>query len=81
MLQKTTGEKFFSFTVRTEFTDSHHRFDQCGVVLYLNSENWLIGMIRNNWVVGGRDHSKELVSIIFLYHKKYRLSLAGRFVH
>ena len=23
------------------FADSHHRFDQCGVVLYLDSENWL----------------------------------------
>ena len=26
--------------VKTEF-DSKHRFDQCGVVVYLNSENWL----------------------------------------
>lgn len=40
VLQMTTGEKFFSFTVKTAFA-SHHRFDQCGVVLYLNSENWL----------------------------------------
>ena len=26
-----------------------------------------IGMIRNNWVAGGRDHSKELVSIILAF--------------
>ena len=35
-----TSEKYFSFTVKTEF-ESHHRFDQCGVVMYLDSENWL----------------------------------------
>lgn len=39
-LQMTTDEKFFSFVVRTEF-ESKHRFDQCGVVMYLDSENWL----------------------------------------
>lgn len=40
VLQMTTDEKFFSFVVKTEF-ESKHRFDQCGVVMYLNSENWL----------------------------------------
>lgn len=40
VLQIKTKEKFFSFVVKTEF-DSKHRFDQCGVVVYLNSENWL----------------------------------------
>lgn len=40
MLQMETEEKFFSFVVKTDF-DSHHRFDQCGVVVYLDSENWL----------------------------------------
>ena len=40
VLQMKTGEKFFSFVVRTEF-ESKHRFDQCGVVMYLDSENWL----------------------------------------
>ncbi|MBR1659128.1 MAG: DUF1349 domain-containing protein [Oscillospiraceae bacterium] len=39
-LQCSTQEKFFSFTVKTEF-DSKRRFDQCGVILYLDSENWL----------------------------------------
>lgn len=33
-------EKYFSFVVKTEF-DSHHRFDQCGVILYQDSENWI----------------------------------------
>ncbi len=41
LLQFETEEKFFSFVVRTDFTDSHHRFDQCGIVLYLDSDNWL----------------------------------------
>ena len=40
VLQMKTDEKFFSFIVRTEFK-SEHRFDQCGVVMYLDSENWL----------------------------------------
>ena len=41
VLQLTTEEKFFSFTVKTDFKDSHHRFDQCGIVMYLDSDNWL----------------------------------------
>ena len=40
VLQMESNEKFFSFTVRTQF-ESKHRFDQCGVVMYLDSENWL----------------------------------------
>lgn len=40
VLQVSTKEKFFSFVVKTDF-ESKHRFDQCGVVLYLDSENWL----------------------------------------
>ncbi|MDY4221443.1 MAG: DUF1349 domain-containing protein [Candidatus Faecousia sp.] len=40
VLQVTTKEKFFSFVVKTQF-ESKHRFDQCGVVLYLDSDNWL----------------------------------------
>ena len=39
-LQIATDEKYFSFTVKTEF-ESKKRFDQCGVVMYLDSENWL----------------------------------------
>ena len=41
VLQMETEETYFSFTVKTEFTESHHRFDQCGVVMYLDSDNWL----------------------------------------
>lgn len=40
VLQMKTSEKFFSFVVKTAF-DSKVRFDQCGVVMYLDSENWL----------------------------------------
>lgn len=45
VLQITTDEKFFSFVVKTNFEESHHRFDQCGIALYLDSENWLKGSI------------------------------------
>ena len=41
VLQMETKEPYFSFVVKTDFTGSKHRFDQCGIVLYLNSENWL----------------------------------------
>ena len=44
VLQMQTDEKFFSFTVKTAF-ESSHRFDQCGIVMYLDSENWLKGSI------------------------------------
>lgn len=40
VFQMETQERFFSFTVRTAF-ESKRRFDQCGVVMYLDSENWL----------------------------------------
>ena len=40
VLQLETSEKYFSFIVKTEF-ESKHRFDQCGVVVYLDSDNWL----------------------------------------
>ena len=44
VFQTKTSEKCFSFVVKTTF-DSKVRFDQCGVVMYLDSENWLKGSI------------------------------------
>lgn len=41
LLQWETDQALFSFVVKTDFTDSKHRFDQCGIVVYLDSENWL----------------------------------------
>ena len=40
VLQLETEETYFSFIVRTDF-QSNHRYDQCGVAMYLDSENWL----------------------------------------
>lgn len=45
VFQMETDEKFFSFIVKTDFTGSHQRFDQCGVVLYLDSDNWIKGSV------------------------------------
>ena len=45
VFQMETEEKYFSFIVRTDFQESHHRFDQCGIVMYLDSENWLKGSV------------------------------------
>ena len=44
VLQMTTNEKYFSFVVKTEF-ESKYRFDQCGIVMYLDSDNWIKGSI------------------------------------
>ena len=40
LLQMKTEEEFFSFTVKTDFL-SMHRFDQCGIIMYLDSDNWI----------------------------------------
>jgi len=40
LLQITFAEKYFSFAVKTTF-DTKVRYDQSGIVLYLDSENWL----------------------------------------
>ncbi|MBR1780688.1 MAG: DUF1349 domain-containing protein, partial [Oscillospiraceae bacterium] len=45
VLQLETEEPYFSFVVKTDFSGSPHRFDQCGVVMYLDSENWLKGSV------------------------------------
>ena len=45
VFQMKTSQKFFSFIVKTDFTGSHHRFDQCGIVMYLDSQNWLKGSV------------------------------------
>ena len=45
VFQMQTKEQYFSFTVKTDFTQSHHRFDQCGIVMYLVSDNWLKGSV------------------------------------
>ena len=45
VLQMKTNERFFSFVVKTDFSQSHQRFDQCGIVMYLDSENWLKGSV------------------------------------
>ena len=45
VLQMETEEKFFSFVVKTSFGESHHRFDQCGIVMYLDSDNWIKGSV------------------------------------
>ena len=45
VLQMKTREQYFSFVVKTDFTQSHQRFDQCGIVMYLDSDNWLKGSV------------------------------------
>lgn len=40
VLQMKTARKYFSFTVKTTFNSSV-LFDQCGIAIYLDSENWM----------------------------------------
>ncbi|KGQ69998.1 hypothetical protein OA57_07950 [Chelonobacter oris] len=40
LFQTASAEAYFSFSVKVAF-DSKHRFDQAGIVVYLDSENWL----------------------------------------
>ena len=58
VFQMTTKEKYFSFIVKTEF-DTHHRFDQCGIVMYLDSDNWLKASIEYE-----NEKFQHLVSVV-----------------
>lgn len=59
VLQMETDEKFFSFIVKTDFTKSHHRFDQCGIVMYMDGENWLKGSVEFE-----NEHFQHLGSVV-----------------
>lgn len=41
LLLAFTKDQYFSFTVRTDFSGASHRFDQCGIAVYLDSDNWI----------------------------------------
>ena len=47
-LQLEIVEPFFSFVVRADFSGTHHRLARCGVVMYLDSENWLKGSVEDS---------------------------------
>ncbi|ONI45031.1 hypothetical protein AN641_00990 [Candidatus Epulonipiscioides gigas] len=40
ILQLETTQQYFSFIVKTEF-EKNCRYDQCGIAVYLDSENWI----------------------------------------
>lgn len=63
MLLQRTEEACFSFLVKTEF-DSKKRFDQCGVVVYQDTENWLKASVEY-----GNEAAQQLgtVSTVFGY--------------
>lgn len=59
VFQMETNERYFSFIVKTDFTDSHHRFDQCGIVMYMDSENWLKASVEYE-----NEHYQHLGSVV-----------------
>jgi regulation of enolase protein 1 (concanavalin A-like superfamily) len=58
VLQMKTEEKYFTFTVKTEF-DSNFLFEQCGVAIYLDSDNWAKASIE---YIG--EHCSKLGSVV-----------------
>ena len=58
VFQIKTREKYFSFSVRTLFI-GRRRFDQCGIALYLDPENWLKASIECE-----NDEYKRLGSVV-----------------
>ena len=59
VLPMETEEKYFSFTVKTDFRESHQRFDQCGIVMYLDAENWLKASVEYE-----NEHFQHLGSVV-----------------
>lgn len=65
VLQVRTAEKYFSFTVHARL-DTRRRFDQCGVALYLDSENWLKASIEYE-----NEYFQRLGSVVTNYNYGY----------
>ncbi|QAA33302.1 DUF1349 domain-containing protein [Clostridium manihotivorum] len=57
-LLASTSEKFFSFTVKTTF-DSKAQYDQCGVIIYQDSDNWFKASIEYE-----DEHYQRLGSVV-----------------
>ena len=58
ILQMKTGEKYFTFIVKTE-SDSNFLFEQCGVAIYLDSDNWAKASIEYEG-----EHCSKLGSVV-----------------
>lgn len=58
VLQVKTDDRYFSFIVKTRF-ESKDRFDQCGVAMYLDSENWFKASIEYE-----NEHIQRLGSVV-----------------
>lgn len=53
-----TSEPYFSFTVRTDF-ESRCRFDQCGIAVYEDSDNWCKASVEYE-----NEHFQRLGSVV-----------------
>jgi len=58
VLQMVTQKKYFSFSVKAEF-DSHFLFEQCGLAIYLDSDNWFKASIEYE-----DEHNSKLGSVV-----------------
>ncbi len=76
-LQIKTNERYFSFTVKTKFNSSVI-FDQCGIVMYLDSENWAKASIEYENDEYQRQGMREPNPSRFLraYFRQYCVNLA-----
>ena len=57
VLQMETSEKEFSFVVKVEF-DSHNNFEQAGIVMYLDSDNWIKASVEYG------DENKQYLGVV-----------------
>lgn len=58
VLQMKTTQKYFSFTVKTTFHTSV-LFDQCGIAVYLDSDNWIKASVEYE-----NEHIQRLGSVV-----------------
>ena len=51
VFQMRTGEKYFTFSVKAAF-NTGGAYDQCGIAVYLDSENWMKASVEfeNDWL-------------------------------
>lgn len=87
MFVMDTTEEFFSFVVKTDFQNSNYRFEQSGVIVYIDSENWIKCSVEYNnedfqylgSVVTNNGYSDWATTIISADIKSmwYRLSRRG----
>ena len=75
ILQTKTKDKYFSFTVKTIF-ESKRRFDQCGVTIYIDSDNWFKASIEYE-----NENYQRLGSVVYFIYLKLMMKFLSEYMH